>query len=291
MEEDSIRLLTSAVRTPGPADPACPEEVTDGAVGRLSPDCDELFRQVTARHPITVIKDQTYLNWRYADHPDTSYELLEARECNGVLLAVAVLRHGWCDEPVPALCELVLRPHPAFPGLVRYLEGRAREDGSPQLRTPLRPGAPLGGLGVFPGLHTGMAAAGLYDAGLAWATGVVFLLGLWDDIREVAPPVRLAVEAAAGVLMSLAADLPGQGFGIRLFAVVLVVAAINAVNLFDGLDGLVGSAAVVSGIGLGGLAEVRGADGYYGLVAAAAAAGVLMLNWRPARLFLGDNGG
>ncbi len=142
VDEDFIKLLTVDVSSAGPADPACPEQVTIGPVDRFSPDCDALFEEVSRRHPITVVKDQPYLNWRYADHPDVRYELLEARECNGALLAAAVLRHGWCDEPVTALCELVLRPHPAFPGVVRYLEGRAREEGSEQIRTLLRPWSP-----------------------------------------------------------------------------------------------------------------------------------------------------
>lgn len=164
-----------------------------------------------------------------------------------------------------------------------------RPDGT-ALKPHRRPLAPLGGWGIFLGMHTGMAAAGIYDAGLAWATGVVFLLGLWDDRADVAPVIRLGVEVGAGIVLAYTARLPGDGLGMRVLAVVLVVAAINAVNLFDGLDGLVGSAAVVAGLGLWGVASVRNVDGYYGLVAAAAVAGFLVLNWRPARLFLGDSG-
>lgn len=164
-----------------------------------------------------------------------------------------------------------------------------RPDGT-ALKPHRRPVAPLGGLGIFLGLHAGLAAAGLYDAGLAAATGLVFVLGLVDDRWEIPPAARLAVEIGAGVVVAVAADLAVDGWGGGVLVVVLVVAAINAVNLFDGLDGLVGSATVVAGLGLWAVAGVRNIDGTFGLVAAAAAGAFLVFNWNPARLFLGDNG-
>ncbi|NRA97215.1 MAG: GNAT family N-acetyltransferase, partial [Planctomycetes bacterium] len=93
-------------------------------VDRFSEDVNDLYRRVEPAHECIVVRDTRYLNWRYADRPDVAYELLEARECNGVLVAAIVLRHGWCDNPVTAVCDAVLRPHPGFPGIVRYLEAR-----------------------------------------------------------------------------------------------------------------------------------------------------------------------
>ena len=72
--------------------------------------------------------------------------------------------------------------------------------------------------------------------------------------------------------------------------VILVVAAVNAVNLFDGLDGLLGSVAVVTGVALYFLGSLRGVEAVVPLLLAATCAGVLVLNWHPARVFFGDNG-
>ena len=72
--------------------------------------------------------------------------------------------------------------------------------------------------------------------------------------------------------------------------VVLVVAAVNAVNLFDGLDGLLGSVALVTGValyGMGCCGEWRSRPAAFGC---GTCAGVLMVNWHPARVFFGDNG-
>jgi UDP-N-acetylmuramyl pentapeptide phosphotransferase/UDP-N-acetylglucosamine-1-phosphate transferase len=97
------------------------------------------------------------------------------------------------------------------------------------------------------------------------------------------------VEIGAALILIL--DLPGNpGILFYLLAGALVVFAINAVNLFDGLDGLVGSVALVTAVGLAGVAQGRGADAMTALALAAALAGFLILNWHPARVFLGDAG-
>jgi UDP-GlcNAc:undecaprenyl-phosphate GlcNAc-1-phosphate transferase len=62
------------------------------------------------------------------------------------------------------------------------------------------------------------------------------------------------------------------------------------VNLFDGLDGLVGSVGLVTALGLAWLAGSRGLEAGMALALAAALAGFLILNWHPARVFLGDAG-
>jgi UDP-GlcNAc:undecaprenyl-phosphate GlcNAc-1-phosphate transferase len=99
----------------------------------------------------------------------------------------------------------------------------------------------------------------------------------------------LVVEIGAALILIL--DLPGNpGILFYLLAGALVVFAVNAVNLFDGLDGLVGSVALITAVGLAGIAQGRGADAITALTLAAALAGFLILNWHPARVFLGDAG-
>jgi UDP-GlcNAc:undecaprenyl-phosphate GlcNAc-1-phosphate transferase len=130
---------------------------------------------------------------------------------------------------------------------------------------------------------------GELDLGLLLASSIVLVLGLVDDRRGVDPGTRLVVEIGAALILIL--DLPGNpGILFYLLAGALVVFAINAVNLFDGLDGLVGSVALVTAVGLAGVAQGRGADAMTALALAAALAGFLILNWHPARVFLGDAG-
>jgi UDP-GlcNAc:undecaprenyl-phosphate GlcNAc-1-phosphate transferase len=159
----------------------------------------------------------------------------------------------------------------------------------PTLKAHERPAVPLGGVGLYLGVHLAALMTGELDLGLLVASSVVLVLGLVDDRRGVDPGTRLVVEIGAALILIL--DLPGNpGILFYLLAGALVVFAINAVNLFDGLDGLVGSVALITAVGLAGIAQGRGADAITALTLAAALAGFLILNWHPARVFLGDAG-
>jgi UDP-GlcNAc:undecaprenyl-phosphate GlcNAc-1-phosphate transferase len=142
---------------------------------------------------------------------------------------------------------------------------------------------------VFLGVYVAYLARGELDVALLLASSVVLVLGLVDDRRGVEPTTRLVVEIAAALILIL--DVSGNpGLLFLLLGGALVVFAINSVNLFDGLDGLVGSVALVTAAGLAIAAQGRGADFVAPLTLAAALAGFLVLNWHPARVFLGDAG-
>lgn len=162
----------------------------------------------------------------------------------------------------------------------------------PRLKAHDRPAVPLGGVGVFAGVHLGLWVEGLFDAGLLAATALLLVLGLLDDRWRLSPVVRLIGEGAAGVLLVWMSDLEflERGLAFKIVGVALVIVAVNAVNLFDGLDGLVGTAGVVTGVGMAGLAVQRGLDPAFGWIAALAMIGFLVLNWHRAKVFLGDNG-
>src|SRR5688572_15378375 len=122
--------------------------------------------------------------------------------------------------------------------------------------------------------------------GLLIATTMVLILGLIDDRVGIDPKVRLVVEVLAAVVLVLnVASNPGVVF--IVLSVALAVFAINSVNLFDGLDGLVGSVGMVTAAGLAVIAQGRGLDFVSSLELGAALAGFLVLNWHPARVFMG----
>ncbi|MGH3649398.1 MAG: glycosyltransferase family 4 protein [Acidimicrobiia bacterium] len=180
-----------------------------------------------------------------------------------------------------------------FVGGVVYLLGHRiglvdRPDES--LKTHADPVVPLGGAAVLVGLHVGLAVADAFDLALLVATVLVWALGLVDDLRGLAPAVRLVGAGAAGLVLALMSDLP-EGFGFILIWTLATVVVVNAVNLLDGIDGLAATVSIVSLGGLWWFGVVQGVVGpHFYLVSIGAVLGFIYWNWHPAQLFLGDNG-
>lgn len=145
---------------------------------------------------------------------------------------------------------------------------------------------------------SGEIVFGILLPGLAIA-----VVGFIDDIRPLQPLLRLCIQMAAGAAITAALG-PINGIGlpglepIRLgvlawpVTIIWVVGMINAFNFMDGSDGMAALAAIVAGLFMAGLAWLTGANATM-LVAgfvAASAAGFLVFNWSPARIFMGDVG-
>jgi UDP-N-acetylmuramyl pentapeptide phosphotransferase/UDP-N-acetylglucosamine-1-phosphate transferase len=154
-----------------------------------------------------------------------------------------------------------------------------------------------GALSVFtwpPPLSLVAIAAG----GLAIAT-----ISFWDDRTGVAPAWRMLVHMSAGVLMMFAGlgltgvGLPGTHLGVSVLigmplSVLFVVWMVNLYNFMDGMDGLAGGMTVI-GFASYALFGMLAGDALFvatSLSIAAAAAGFLMFNYPPARIFMGDIG-
>lgn len=149
---------------------------------------------------------------------------------------------------------------------------------------------PLGGVGVFAGLHAGLWVAGAFDPALLVATTVVWMLGLADDVFGLAPVTRLVGTATAGLALGLMSELIDRPQLLVLWVVATIV-VVNAVNLLDGMDGLVGSVSILSVAGLWWFGVGQGTVGpHFYVVTIGAVGGFLVWNLRPARMFLGDNG-
>jgi len=134
----------------------------------------------------------------------------------------------------------------------------------------------------------------------------LMLLGFWDDRGHLPARLRLAVQlAVVAALLWLLGDLPAvslPGFVVvpvgLLFAVLLVAGVwwVNLFNFMDGIDGIAavqGSAMLVVAAGL----ITWQSPSVFGdvlwlsiLCLAAAVLGFLVLNWSPARIFMGDAG-
>lgn len=185
-----------------------------------------------------------------------------------------------------------------------------------------KPTPTLGGLAIWLGILVGLWVASLIPAfenvfelsseplGVALAGTVIVALGVYDDLRGLAAPAKVAGQIlAGGVLILFGVQLvyfwfPGLGVLSlspdlqALLTLLWVLAMVNALNLIDGLDGLAAGVAVIAG-GAFFVYAFQASDqlfvgpspaALFTVVVAGAAIGFLPYNFNPARIFMGDSG-
>jgi Fuc2NAc and GlcNAc transferase len=150
------------------------------------------------------------------------------------------------------------------------------------------------GLGIA-GVVPGRAATGLAGGGT-----IVALTGWVDDRKGLTQVTRIVLHlAAAGWAVVWLGPVPsivsGSAIWIWITQVAGVIAfawMINLYNFMDGTDGIAGVEAVTVAVASGFLCAMAGlaAPGQVYWLLAAAAAGFLVWNWPPARIFMGDAG-
>ncbi|MBI2369607.1 MAG: hypothetical protein HYV08_05100 [Deltaproteobacteria bacterium] len=187
----------------------------------------------------------------------------------------------------------------ALTPVARALALRAGAVASPrQDRWHREPTPLLGGIAVYVAFVTSLAlflprgqAFWAIVAGSSW----LFLVGLADDLISLRPPIKLIGQIiGASLLVSWGISIEVIDWPpLRVLLTLLWLLVItNAFNLIDNMDGLCAGVALISSAFLGvslalhGMADLsRVAWGMAG-----AAAGFLVFNFRPARIFLGDSG-
>ncbi|WP_378146785.1 MraY family glycosyltransferase [Cnuibacter sp. UC19_7] len=185
-----------------------------------------------------------------------------------------------------------------------------------------RPTPRLGGIAMFLGLLGGIAVASqiswfrlvFAEPGQLYAilgsALIIVVIGVADDIYDLSWFTKLAGQILAAGLLAWQGvqivSLPIGGITVgsstmSLFiTIIAVVLVMNAVNFIDGLDGLVaGVALIANGVFFLYsylLAQETSPTDYFNLasmvtaVLIGACAGFLPLNFRPAKLFMGDSG-
>jgi UDP-GlcNAc:undecaprenyl-phosphate/decaprenyl-phosphate GlcNAc-1-phosphate transferase len=203
-------------------------------------------------------------------------------------------------------------------GAVSYPEAR---------RIHTAPTPVLGGLGMFAGVVVAFFAGsrlGAFDdvfsqtsdpEAVLLAAAIVVLLGVVDDVRGMAAPVKLVGQLLAGALLVLFGMsllflyLPGNPPTLinlspdlsTLLTVTGIVVAINAVNLADGLDGLAAGMIGIGALALLVYVETAPETGTSVIPTPSVAplvlcalvgvcAGFLVFNFHPASVFMGDTG-
>lgn len=149
----------------------------------------------------------------------------------------------------------------------------------------------------------GLVAPELWPDDLGWrplaalgaAGGLMFIAGLWDDVRPLGPAAKLLAQLTAGAI------LVSGGVMVRLFGFVPVdvvvsllwfVGITNAMNLLDNMDGLAAGIAAIAATFLGVVFVIDGLAPFalMAFTLAGAALGFLRHNAHPARIFMGDSG-
>ncbi|HXG05474.1 MAG TPA: hypothetical protein VNO23_18930 [Candidatus Binatia bacterium] len=161
-----------------------------------------------------------------------------------------------------------------------------------------RPVCLSGGVGIWIALSLVvlvLGEPGRVNSLLLGCSLVMAALGLWDDLTPLPPGRKLAFQvviATAGAALGLRFEMPELG-GLALpLSVLWLVGMANAFNLIDNMDGLAAGVAAIAA-GFLALHALRDGKNELALVAGAFAgayAGFLLLNFRPARIFMGDCG-
>ncbi|MBF0779043.1 glycosyltransferase family 4 protein [Streptococcus cuniculi] len=148
-----------------------------------------------------------------------------------------------------------------------------------------------------------------YILPLVFASGIIILTGLIDDIKELRPLPKMVGMLVAAAIIWFFTEFRFDNFKIpfggpmlhfpawlSFFLTILwIVAITNAVNLIDGLDGLVSGVSIISltTMGIVSYFFLHDSNIYLTLtvfVLVAAIVGFLPYNYHPAIIYLGDTG-
>ena len=176
-------------------------------------------------------------------------------------------------------------------------------------RTQKEPVPYLGGVAIALSIISITYAAVLYSdnsqttislVSFAIAPAIILgVMGLLDDLRNLAPLPRLIVQTVVGVLATLfliSRDVIGSPLSNSvlnfLVCLIWIVAICNSINFFDNLDGGAAGSVAISTLGIALIAADQGQELVTALsvVTCGATVGFLMWNKSPAKIYMGDAG-
>lgn len=157
---------------------------------------------------------------------------------------------------------------------------------------------------IFPQLYADAIAHFQQLAIVGFGVLLIVCLGVIDDINELKPGIKFAVQFLAAILIYIAGfkisnitnPLGAGVLNVELIdfplTVLWIVGIMNAFNLIDGLDGLAAGIATIACISIFIVASVGGElwAAILAVTLAGSLIGFLKYNFNPASVFLGDTG-
>jgi UDP-GlcNAc:undecaprenyl-phosphate/decaprenyl-phosphate GlcNAc-1-phosphate transferase len=170
----------------------------------------------------------------------------------------------------------------------------------------------LGGIGIFVSFMLTFLLVALVSQripvtssllGILVGSTLMFTLGVMDDLKNLSPYIKLAVQFLAAIVAFLLGvqisvlDLPGSKLLVLhalSFPITLLwlVGISNAMNFIDGVDGLAGGVTTLSAVTLSLVAIFthQSTEALLAAILAGASLGFLVHNFHPAKIFMGDSG-
>lgn len=194
-----------------------------------------------------------------------------------------------------------------------YALGRVDEPDARKVHTVPIPR--LGGIAIFLGFCIAVATIELLTPGplfprtgpfmgLLIGAGLIFLLGIADDLKPLPAKFKFLVQIGAAVVavyLGVRIEVLSNPFGGMFIlpiwmayglTVFWLVGITNTINLIDGLDGLAGGVSLIAAAttALIAIQTKQPALALLALALAGATIGFLRYNWNPAKIFMGDSG-
>jgi UDP-GlcNAc:undecaprenyl-phosphate GlcNAc-1-phosphate transferase len=223
-------------------------------------------------------------------------------------LLVPPVRTVWMDAGVRWAYVLTVSALLAFgltPVVMRVAKGFGVLDYPDARKVHAAPTPLMGGLAVYVAFAVSLLANSILDTqvvAILLGSTVLVVVGVLDDIRPVAAPLKLCAQLLAvalvvgsGVTITVfGGSLLGDAANL-LLTVVWLLGITNAMNFFDGMDGLATGLSIVTALFLA-VVALQTFQPFLGWLAAAivgSCVGFLPFNMRPRRaaaVFLGDAG-
>jgi UDP-GlcNAc:undecaprenyl-phosphate/decaprenyl-phosphate GlcNAc-1-phosphate transferase len=195
--------------------------------------------------------------------------------------------------------------------LVRRLSFRLGKVAKPREdRWHRKPTPTLGGIGIFIAFCLALFinaylenSWGRIPWGVVAGSGAIFILGLYDDLKQLTPPAKLGGQILAATLV-ISFGYTTTFFTSRisnifiaqvpniLLTYIWLIGITNAINLLDNMDGLAGGISFITAAILAYLFWGAGSGGFLSIALALVGAvlGFLVFNFPPASIFMGDSG-
>ncbi|UII27943.1 undecaprenyl/decaprenyl-phosphate alpha-N-acetylglucosaminyl 1-phosphate transferase [Fulvivirga maritima] len=197
-----------------------------------------------------------------------------------------------------------------IPVIIKYSKKKSKLLDTPGRRKIHKKITPsMGGIGIFSGFFVALLVwlplEGFeYFKYILAGTGIIFLVGMRDDIVPLRPLNKLIGQLIASSIVVLFSGVRLHSlyglFGINelnevasyLLTIFTFIVVTNSFNLIDGLDGLAGTIATIA-LGSFGIWFYLIDQPWVALLALSVAGAVvafLTFNWEPSKIFMGDTG-